>query len=62
MVLVPLTETVDQHMKSGAFLIYSGILNEKLTEVTDAINKNPALEIVDTKTDGEWSSVRIRKK
>ena len=61
-VLVPLTETVDQHMKSGAFLIYSGILNEKLTEVTDAINKNHALEIVDTKTDGEWSSVRIRKK
>ncbi len=61
-VLVPLTATVDRHMKPGARLIYSGILNEKVEEVTGAIEGNGALEVIDVISDGEWSSVTARKK
>lgn len=61
-VLVPLTDTVDRHMKPEAFLIYSGILNEKEDEVKNALKNNGSLQIIDTLYDGEWVAVIAQKK
>ena len=60
-VLIPLTEIIDRHMKPGAYLLYSGILNEKLEEVEEALGKNKSLKIIDTVCDGEWSAIIIQK-
>ena len=61
-VLVPLSEDVDQNMKSGAYLIYSGILLEKEDEVKKALEKNENLYIIDTLYEGEWLAIIARKK
>ena len=61
-VLVPLSDTVDRHLKPGAFLVYSGILNEKTKGVTEAIEKNPGLEVIEIRHDGEWNAVLAKKR
>ena len=61
-VLVPLSESVDTHMKPGAYLIYSGILLEKEEQVKKAIEKNDRLDIIETLYDGEWLAIVSRKK
>lgn len=60
-VLVPLTETVDAHMKPGAYLVYSGILLEKEEQVKKAIEKNDRLDIIETLYAGEWLAVISKK-
>lgn len=61
-VLVPLSESVDKHMKPGAVLIYSGILLEKEDEVKKALEKNENLDIIESLYKGEWMAFVSRKK
>ena len=55
-VIIPLQREVPQHMKPGAKLIVSGIINTKAEEVRTAILENPALRLLGSETLGDWVS------
>lgn len=59
-VLVPLTPVIVSQMKSGAYYITSGIIDNKEQEVKDAII-NAGLEVLEVKYQGEWVSIVSRK-
>ena len=61
-VLVPLSEIITDHMKSGAVLMSSGIIDSKEEEVVEAFKKNPLLEILEINHNGEWVNVTARKR
>ncbi len=61
-VLEPLSETITDHMKTGAYFITSGIIDTKEQEVKEYFEKNPLLEIVEINHDGEWVNITARKK
>lgn len=61
-VLVPLSETVGCHLKSGGYLLYSGILDFKTDEVLDSLKKRPEFVIEEVTEDGEWRAITARKK
>lgn len=61
-VIVKLIPKADLFMKKGAYLITSGILLEKEQLVVDAVAENEQLEYVESKYDGDWASVIIRRK
>lgn len=59
-VLVPLTPVIVQHLKKGGIYITSGIIEEKETVVTDAVQA-AGLEVLEATHQGEWVSVTARK-
>ena len=59
-VLIPLTPVILHQMKKGGIYITSGIIDEKETEVVDAI-KAAGLEVLEVTHQGEWVSVTARK-
>lgn len=61
-VLEPLSETITDHMKPGAYFITSGIIDMKENEVKEYFEKNPLLEIVEINHDGEWVNITARKR
>lgn len=61
-VIIPLQRIIALHMKKGAILITSGIINTKEQEVKEAIEANDALEIKEITRDGDWVSITAFKK
>lgn len=61
-VIVMLTSEVAQHMKHGAVIITSGIVQEKEKDVTDAFAASPEFEILEVTRQNEWVSVTARRK
>ncbi len=59
-VLIPLTPVIIHQMKKGGIYITSGILDEKESQVTDAV-KAAGLEVLEVTHQGEWVSVTARK-
>lgn len=60
-VIIPMAGTVDKLMKTGGYFISSGIIYMKEDDVIEAINNNPALELVEVKKKGDWRAVVARK-
>ena len=60
-VIIPLQEEIVRHMKPGGILNVSGIINLKADAVKQAILKNPALTLLETKTLGEWVSYTAKR-
>ena len=61
-VIIPLQKIIAPHMKKGAILITSGIINTKEQEVKEAIEANESLEIKEITRDGDWVSITAYKK
>ena len=61
-VIIPLQAVIAPHMKQGAVLITSGIIDMKEQAVLDAFAANPALEVTEVLHQGEWVSVVARKR
>ena len=61
-VLVPLSATVGCHLKSGGYLMYSGILDFKTDEVLDSLKISGEFDIIEVTQDGEWRAIIARKK
>ena len=59
-ILVMLTPVVAEHLKGGGIYITSGILNEKVNLVEEAMEK-AGLKVTQVNRQGEWSSVTGRK-
>ncbi|MFI3236859.1 MAG: 50S ribosomal protein L11 methyltransferase [Lachnospiraceae bacterium] len=59
-VLVPLTPVIIDQMKTGAYYITSGIIDDKEQTVVDAV-KASGLTIVEVTYQGEWVNVTARK-
>ena len=59
-ILVMLTPVVAEHLKDGGIYITSGILNEKVNLVEEAMEK-AGLKVTQVNRQGEWSSVTGRK-
>ena len=60
-VLVPLSGIIAEHMKTGAYLITSGIIDDKEELVVKTFNENPDFEIVEVNHQGEWVNVTVKK-
>ena len=56
-VLVPLSENIHKNVKIGGYIIYSGILEYKAAEVSDAINANGHFKITEIREEGEWRAI-----
>ena len=56
-----ITPCVPKMLKTGGIYITSGILNEKESIVTNAMEK-AGLEVLDISRQGEWSSVTAVKR
>ena len=56
-VLVPLSENIEENVKMGGYIIYSGILEFKVQEVVDAINANGHFEVKEIREQGEWRAI-----
>lgn len=61
-VILLLQGEVARHMKHGAVLITSGIIDTKEKDVVDAIRANPEFTLIGVKHQGEWVSVTARRK
>ena len=61
-IIIPLQSEVTRHMKKGALLVTSGIINLKEEAVRKALSANDELEIIDETHLGEWVSFVARKK
>lgn len=59
-VLVPLTPVIVHHMKKGGIYITSGIIDDKESEVLEAM-KAAGLEVAEVTYQGEWVSITARK-
>ncbi|MBQ3601400.1 MAG: 50S ribosomal protein L11 methyltransferase [Lachnospiraceae bacterium] len=60
-VIIPLSGTIQQHMKDDGLFISSGIINTKKLEVEQALLKNN-FEIIETNEMGDWVSFVTRKR
>lgn len=60
-VLVPLSGIIAEHMKTGAYLITSGIIDDKEELVVKTFNENPDFEVVEVNHQGEWVNVTVKK-
>ncbi len=60
-VIIPLQREVTRHMKPGAKLIVSGIIDTKAEDVRRAILSNPALRLLGSETLGDWVSFTAEK-
>ena len=61
-IIIPLQKVVHVQMKKGGLLIVSGIIDTKAGQVRQEILSNPALELIDSDTQGEWVSFTARKR
>lgn len=61
-VIILLQKEIPVHLKQGGIFITSGIINTKETAVKEAMEANPALEIIDITYQGDWVSVTARKR
>ncbi len=61
-IIIPLQKEVTVHMKKGAILIVSGIINLKEEAVRYALSENPELEIIGSDVQGEWVAFYARKR
>ena len=59
-VIIGMLHDVKHHVKPGGIYIASGILKEKLQDVKDALERE-GFELLDDKTDGDWSAVAARR-
>ena len=59
-VLVILTPVLSKHLRAGGTYITSGILNEKVSMVAEAMEE-AGLEVIEVTSQGEWSSVTAKK-
>lgn len=60
-VIILLSGEVARHMKKGAVMITSGIINAKEAEVKKAFEENPDFEIVEIARQNDWVSVTVRR-
>lgn len=60
-VIILLSGEVARHMKKGAVMITSGIINTKEAEVKEAFKQNPDFEILETVSQNDWVSVTVRR-
>lgn len=60
-VIIPLVEIITPHMKKGALLITSGIINSKESQVNSAIMNNKNLEVLEITKQGEWVSITAKR-
>ena len=60
-VIIPLQREVTRHMKPGAKLIVSGIIDTKAEDVRRAILSNPALRLLGSEKLGDWVSFTAEK-
>lgn len=60
-VLIPLSDIVPKHLKTGGYFITSGIIDTKENEVVKAIEANTHFEIVEVTRQNDWSSVTARR-
>lgn len=61
-IIIPLSAVITDHMKKGAILITSGIINMKEEAVKKAIEANDKLEMLETTYQGEWVSITARRR
>ncbi len=60
-IIIPLLGEIAVHMKKGAVIITSGIIDMKEQAVRAAFEAAPGLEIIETEHQGEWVSITARK-
>ena len=60
-VIILLSGEAARHMKKGAVMITSGIINTKEAEVKKAFEENPDFEIVEIARQNDWVSVTVRR-
>ncbi len=60
-IIIPLLSEVSVHMKIGAVIITSGIINTKEQAVREAFEANEAFEIIETDRQGEWVSITAKR-
>ncbi len=60
-VIIMLSGEAARHMKKGAVMITSGIINTKEAEVKKAFEENPDFEIVEVTHQNDWVSVTVRR-
>ncbi len=61
-VIIMLQREIPVHLKKNGIFIMSGILNIKEKAVKEALEQNPAMEILETDSQGEWISITARKR
>jgi len=61
-VIIMLQSEVARHMKPGAVMITSGIINTKEEEVRRAFLQNPDFEILEATQENDWVSVTVKRK
>ena len=60
-IIIPLLGEIDVHMKTGAVIITSGIIDMKEEAVKAAFEENEHFEIIETTYQGEWVSITAKK-
>ena len=60
-IIIPLLGEIAVHMKHGAVIITSGIIDMKEQAVKTAFENNPEFEILETTYQGEWVSITARR-
>ncbi len=60
-IIIPLLGEIAVHMKKGAVIITSGIIDMKEQAVKAAFETNDSFEIIETTYQGEWVSITARK-
>lgn len=60
-IIIPLLGVIAAHMKPGAVIITSGIIDMKEDAVKKAFEANESFEIVETTYQGEWVSITARR-
>ena len=60
-IIIPLSEVIAPHLKVGGLFVTSGIINNKEADVVAAMEKNPALEVVEITRQKDWVNVTARK-
>ncbi len=61
-VIIMLSGEAGRHMKQGAVMITSGIINTKEEDVRKAFEENPEFEILETTRQNDWVSITVRKR
>lgn len=60
-IIIPLLGVIAAHMKQGAVIITSGIIDMKEEAVRAAFAANDSFEIIETTYQGEWVSITARR-
>ena len=60
-VIIPLQKEVTAHMKPGAYLLVSGIIDSKREALLEAFRENEKLTLIGEERLGEWMGFALRK-